>query len=151
MGVMPQMASGEKTLRRKRDGAHQLAVDIDRAAAHAAGDVGALGFAGQLRDDDVLVRAPHVLPNADDFDRNRLRLVALKTVQATPFMPGFSALSGNNSTLPAFGGMVMFGIASLCGSRVRRRRHANRRETERAQKRARRSMKIPSWKQEVTF
>jgi hypothetical protein len=70
-------------IRRKRaqpegDGAYQLAIDINRAAAHAAGHVGAHRLAPHLGDNDVLLRPPHVAPAADDFDRDRLRLGALQ-------------------------------------------------------------------------
>ena len=62
MGVMPQIASGGERGHPQRDRADQLAIDINRAAAHAAGDVGALGFAAHFADDDVLAGSPHVLP-----------------------------------------------------------------------------------------
>src|SRR5579875_1642408 len=38
-------------------------------------------------------------------------LLPANTVQATPFIPGFSALSGNSATFPAFGGVLMFGTS----------------------------------------
>ena len=53
--------------------AHQLAIDVDGAAAHTTGDIGAHGFAAQLRQDDVLPRSPLVLPQAEDLYGNRLR------------------------------------------------------------------------------
>ena len=104
MGVMPQMASGEKTAQAQRDRADQLAIDIDRAAAHAAGDVGAHGLAAHFGQDDVLF-GPHMF-----FQRpmisigDRLGLGALKTVQAVPFMPGLISPRGMISTFPALGG-----------------------------------------------
>ena len=62
----------------QRDGAHQLAVDVNRAAAHPAGNVGAQRRAAHLRDDDVLFRPPHIFPAANDFDGDRFRLSALE-------------------------------------------------------------------------
>ncbi len=44
----------------KRYGAYEFAVDVNRASAHAAGDVRTRSLTGQLRDDDVLARSPHV-------------------------------------------------------------------------------------------
>jgi len=37
-------------------------------------------------------------------------LLPWNTVHATPFNPGFNALSGKRSTLPAFGAIVIFGM-----------------------------------------
>ena len=69
------------------------------------------GFAGQFRDDDVLLRAPGVLPNADDFDRHRLRLVALKYGPGDALHAGLrSASSGNSLYRSGLGrAVVIFG------------------------------------------
>src|SRR5262249_8937142 len=51
-----------------------FAIYVDRAAAHTAGDVGALGFAAHLADDHVLLGTPGVAPEANDLDGNSLGL-----------------------------------------------------------------------------
>ncbi len=67
MGVMPQMASGRKRAHAQRHRAHQFAVDVDRAAAHAAGHVGADRLAQHLGHDNVLVGSPHVFRGGRRF------------------------------------------------------------------------------------
>ena len=60
----------------QRNRANQLAVDVHRAAAHAAGDVSAYRLAAHFTQDDVLVRPPEVLLDAQDLDGHSFRLGA---------------------------------------------------------------------------
>ena len=102
------------------DRAHQLAVDVDRAAAHAAGDVGADCLAAHLGEDDVLLRPPGVLPQADDFHRHRLGFVPVNTVQAVPFIPGLIWTTGMICNLSPTLGRTERGVRRIQGKGDRR-------------------------------
>src|ERR1035441_4206176 len=62
----------------QRNRANQFAVDVDRAAAHALGDIRARRLAAHLAQDDVLLGTPHIPGNPDDLHRYRLWLRALE-------------------------------------------------------------------------
>jgi len=51
---------------------------LDRAAGHASGYVGVLGFASHFAEDDVLFGSPGVLLDADDFDGDGFGVGALE-------------------------------------------------------------------------
>ncbi len=79
---------GRKHAEPQRDGADQLAVDVDGAAAHSSRDIGANGLAAHLADDDVLAGTPLILQNPDDFDGKRLGLRAGQHGPGIPFHAG---------------------------------------------------------------
>ena len=91
----------------KRHRANQFAVNINRTAAHSPGDIGARRAAAHLPDDDVLPGTPHILPRADDFDRNGLGFGTFKDRPADGVHPRLHFGSLENGNWPGFGA---FGI-----------------------------------------
>ena len=62
-----------------RDGAHQLAVDVHRTAAHAGDHAGVFHlFAMQTREDQVALGTVEVWKNAEDFNVHGLGLHSLE-------------------------------------------------------------------------
>jgi len=97
---------GREDAQPERDGADQLAIDIDRAAAHAAGDVGALRLATQFRQDNVLLRPPGTFPESQDFHWNRLRFRTLKYSPCHALHAGTQVRGFEDCDFPCFGGAV---------------------------------------------
>ena len=85
-----------------RDGAHQLAIDIDRAAAHALHDAGMFqGTAGEARQDQRFL-GPDVIQDAEDLDLELFDAVSPEnTVRPMPRMPGRTSFSGKNGVCAA--------------------------------------------------
>ena len=84
---------------RQRDRAHQTAVDIDRAAAHALHDAGFIQRpSGQSRQDDRLL-GPDVFQNAQDLDLKFLDLVSGEDGLADAVLAGSNVTQRENRGL----------------------------------------------------
>ena len=94
---------GRKDAEPQSNGAHQLAADVDRAAAHAARDVRARRFAAQFGQDDVLLRSPSVFPQPDDLDGHGLWPCSLKHGPSRPGQAGANVGCVKNLNRPGLG------------------------------------------------
>ncbi len=76
---MPAIGSLENSPMRIRDSSHQLAVNVNRAAAHAGNHAGVFDLgAVQSRQDDVRLGSGHAAQSAQDLDIHGFRLGALE-------------------------------------------------------------------------
>jgi hypothetical protein len=80
-----------------RDGAHQLAVNVDRAAAHAGHDAGVFHLlAMQARQDHVGLRTRHIAQHAQNFHFHRLRRYAFEDGVGYAVHAGFDLVLGHD-------------------------------------------------------
>jgi hypothetical protein len=97
-GREARVAHGFETLNLVAQRADELAVDVERAAAHAGGGAHLLhARIGEFADDQRFAGAEGVAHDAGHLHAERPAAVPWKTVQTSPFMPGRSASSGSVS------------------------------------------------------
>ena len=81
------------------DGADEVAVDVDGAAAHSLHDAGVFeGSAGEAGEDQGFLRA-EIIEDAENLDLNSSTRSPEKTVRPMPRMPARMSLSGKKRGL----------------------------------------------------
>ena len=85
--------------KRHGDGAGELSIDIDRAAAHALHDAGVLeGTSGESREDEGFLGA-EVIEHAQDFDLKLLDAIAVEDGAPDAVHSGANVLEGKERSL----------------------------------------------------